>query len=77
MNSSQFENVNYVKKLRNKVKDTLKRHACMPNILMSVINDTRKQKDNDRLEYEKRVKLAEKKEIKLNKIISKAVGINP
>lgn len=49
----------------------------MPNILMSVINDTRKQKYDEKREYEKRMKIAEKNEKKLNKVISNAVGINP
>jgi len=49
----------------------------MPNILMSIINDTRNTKDNEKVDKEKRLKLVEKKEKKFNKIISKAVGGNP
>jgi len=66
----------YVKKLKSKFKDTISRHAAMPNVFMSVINNTKKQKENDVLQYEKRIKLAEKKEIKLNKIMSKNIGVN-
>lgn len=71
-------NCNQMKKLRSKYQNTFKNHACMPNLLMSVINDKKdKTKDQDRFEREKRIKLAEKKELKFNKILKKAVGTNP
>lgn len=66
-----------LKKLRSKYQNTFKNHACMPNVLMSVINDINKPKDHDRILRDKRIKLAETKEIKFNKILKKAVGINP
>lgn len=67
-----------MKKLRSKYQNTFKNHACMPNILMSVIHDIKdKPRDHDRLLKEKRIKIAETKENKFNKILKKAVGTNP
>jgi len=67
-----------MKKLRSKYQNAFKNHACMPNLLMSVIHDKKdKPKDQDRMEREKRIKLAESRELKFNKILKKAVGTNP